>query len=66
MGSCTRAGTDLAVAVSLDFSAGIVLASALAGSDLSFGGSDGSWFEDRLFSLPNVHYFIKQMIKYGT
>lgn len=42
MGSCTFAGTDLAVGVSLVFNAGIVLASALTGSILVFGGSDGS------------------------
>ena len=46
MGSWTLAGMDLTVGVSMVFSAGIVFASALAGSGvlvaLGGGGSDGS------------------------
>lgn len=48
IGSWTLAGMDLTVGVSLVFSAGIVLASALAGSGVLValgGGSDGSCYK---------------------
>lgn len=46
IGSWTLAGSDLAVGVTLCFSAGIVFASALAGSGVlvaGLGGSEHSW-----------------------
>lgn len=48
IGSCTLAGTDLAVGVSLGFRAGMVFVSARAGSDvfvIGLGGSAGSFIK---------------------